>query len=401
MSFKDAWPLYEILAARIRGWFNWWRQNIIHWTQYCNSIPVSKHIITQAQEYYIYLPNLAVVLQIIAYDKAYSLYPYSTFENRTSLWMAEPRGADYLRNAAIIVKYANRGFNFVPTTLTGNAHIFALNERRTVGDSHTWTISLDTEGVVLRNPMTPTSPAFTFDPVTQCSWILGFQSTNLVMKYTVFRHFCLRYAYLATCSMETRLLQHYLDEQEKLERYKAYLQDLSDGSDKAYRLITWCVAVISAVSSRYLWYVLKRWDAYLPLCEKEFLPDIYRSGDSGLVPTMLNSPFEYVSDDGTTRKRRRMEFDSVISDMDSEFWYVDRFNVQQRTADWWVPVQCKVLHAPVNIISNTVLIYQCGCIAIVWKLFVIVIEFYDSWAAYCVNRILWRAVCSRLLRSAA
>ena len=97
----------------------------------------------------------AVVLQIIAYDKAYSLYPYATFENRTLLWMAENRGSDQERNAAVIIKYTNCGFNFIPTTLPRNFDIFGVNLCRTVGDSMTWTIDLDTDGVMLRGPMTP------------------------------------------------------------------------------------------------------------------------------------------------------------------------------------------------------------------------------------------------------
>lgn len=147
-----------------------------------------------------------------------------------------------MRNAAIIVKYTNRGFNFIPTTIPANAHNFAMNKQRTVGDANTWTISLDTDGVDLRNPMTPTSPPFVFDPVSACSWMLGIRASGPFMTYTIFRHFCLRYAYLKTCPTKVGLLERYLDRQEHLERYKAHLQDLSDGSDKAHRLITWYVS---------------------------------------------------------------------------------------------------------------------------------------------------------------
>ena len=185
----------------------------------------------------------AVVLQIIAYDKAYSLYPYATFENRTLLWMAENRGSDQERNAAVIVKYTNRGFNFIPTTLPRNSDIFGVNLRRTVGDSMTWTIDLDTDGVMLRGPMTPTSPPFTFDPITECSWTLATRSTGPYMRYTIFRNFCLRYAYIAACPQELWVLQRYFNQQGKLERYKSYLHDLSDGTQEANRLITWSVTL--------------------------------------------------------------------------------------------------------------------------------------------------------------
>ena len=184
----------------------------------------------------------AVVLQIIAYDKAYSLYPYATFENQTSLWMAENRGSNQERNAAVIVKYTNRGFNFIPTTLPRNSDIFGVNLHRTVGDSMTWTIDLDMDSVMLCRPMTPTSPPFTFDPITECSWTLATRSMGPYMRYTIFR-FCLCYAYIAACPQELWVLQRYFNQQGKLERYKLYLHDLSDGTQEANRLITWSVTL--------------------------------------------------------------------------------------------------------------------------------------------------------------
>ena len=185
----------------------------------------------------------AVVLQIIAYDKAYSLYPYATFENRMSLWMAENRGSDQERNAAVIVKYTNCGFNFIPTTLPRNSDIFGVNLHRTVGDSMTWTIDIDTDGVMLCRPMAPTSPPFTFDPITKCSWTLATWSMGPQMRYTIFHNFCLCYAYITVCLQELWVLQHYFNQQGKLERYKLYLHDLSDGTQEANQLITWSVTL--------------------------------------------------------------------------------------------------------------------------------------------------------------
>ena len=160
----------------------------------------------------------AVVLQIIAYDKAYSLYPYATFENRRSLWMAENIG----------IKYTNRGFNFIPTTLPRNSDIFGVNLHRTVRDSMTWTIDLNRDSIMLHGPMTPTSPPFTFDPITECRWTLATWSMGPYMRYTMFCNFCHCYAYITACPQELWVLQHYLNQQGKLERYKLYLHDLLD-----------------------------------------------------------------------------------------------------------------------------------------------------------------------------
>ena len=64
-----------------------------------------------------------------------------------------------------------------------------------------------------------------------------------------------------------------------------------------------------------------RWDAYLPLTERHNLPaGMYDSKDPGSVLTLLWSPFWYDSDFGASRKRCRAEDDSMLSDMDSEFW---------------------------------------------------------------------------------
>ena len=185
----------------------------------------------------------AVVLQIISYDKAYLLYPYATFENQMLLWMAENRGSDQERNAAVIIKYTNRGFNFIPTTLPRNSDIFGVNLHWAVRDSMTWTIDLDTDSVVLCGPMIPTSPPFTFDPISKCSWTLATRSTGPYMKYTIFHNFCLCYAYIAACLQELWVLQRYFNQQGKLERYKSYLHDLSDIIQEANRLITWSVTL--------------------------------------------------------------------------------------------------------------------------------------------------------------
>ena len=153
----------------------------------------------------------AVVLQIIAYDKAYLLYPYATFENQMLLWMAENRGSDQGRNDAVIIKYTNCGFNFIPPTLPRNSDIFGVNLHQTVRDLMMWTINLDTDCVVLHGPMTPTSPPFTFDPITKCSWTLATWSMGPYMRYTIFCNFCLCYAYITVCPQELWVLQHHFN----------------------------------------------------------------------------------------------------------------------------------------------------------------------------------------------
>ena len=63
-----------------------------------------------------------------------------------------------------------------------------------------------------------------------------------------------------------------------------------------------------------------RWDTYLPLTERHALSaGMYDSEDPGSVLTPLQSPFQYDSDFGASRKQHHAEDDSMLSDMDSEF----------------------------------------------------------------------------------
>lgn len=85
-------------------------------------------------------------MNFISHDKAYSLYPRETFENRLSL-MYSTEGA---KQDSARTKYVSRGWKMVDTSseeLCDDPSLFKQGPRY-VGDSHCWTLNLSPEFVI-------------------------------------------------------------------------------------------------------------------------------------------------------------------------------------------------------------------------------------------------------------
>lgn len=110
----------------------------------------------------------AVVLNVISWDRAYSLYPRCTFEHRKAILF---RHRSY-KFAEIRQKYSNRGFEF--TTTSANAHLgrdpALVSEARWIGDKRSWVLELSTEGITLPPPVTELSRPLTRDPCYLTTW---------------------------------------------------------------------------------------------------------------------------------------------------------------------------------------------------------------------------------------
>ncbi|KAF8555533.1 hypothetical protein OG21DRAFT_1521682 [Imleria badia] len=108
------------------------------------------------------------VMNFISSDAAYSLYPISTFEERSSLGMPSSR-----RSPKVISKYLKRGcrFYFMPPP---NHPAFFLEQVRWVTDKHTWSLPLDQTGVKERPPLSRTSAPLTCDPALFNGWLFKF-----------------------------------------------------------------------------------------------------------------------------------------------------------------------------------------------------------------------------------
>ncbi|KAH7924257.1 hypothetical protein BV22DRAFT_1035321 [Leucogyrophana mollusca] len=150
--------------------------------------------------------HLSCVMNVIAFDAAYSLYPKATFNERLALKTREPGEGEH---ALAMAKYTTRGWTLVSKVKPTNK-LFMPYSVRTVGDSSTWTIPLDVTGVQLRPALTPTSQVFTWDPVIHNSWELRYGRTKMHAHYEPIVSTRFRYSYLATGEQLFRAMSRFL-----------------------------------------------------------------------------------------------------------------------------------------------------------------------------------------------
>ncbi|KAG2342463.1 hypothetical protein BDR05DRAFT_346245 [Suillus weaverae] len=138
------------------------------------------------------------VMNFIAFDAVYSLYPVGTFEKRDTLsvWRARP-----LHDLTVVTKYGERGFAWISTLPAGtspqNSPFHPFTDR-TVGDCYTWKLPLDTHGVVLRSQMNPSSSLFQCDPVIYNGWALERVQHGMGTVYKTIKSSVFRYNYTTT-----------------------------------------------------------------------------------------------------------------------------------------------------------------------------------------------------------
>lgn len=137
------------------------------------------------------------VMNFIAFDATYSLYPVATFEKRDTLsvWRARP-----LHDLTVVIKYGERGFAWISTLPAGtspqNSAFYPFTDR-TVGDRYTWKLPLDTRGVALRPQMNPSS-IFQCDPVIYNGWALERVQHGMGTVYKAIKSSVFRYNYTTT-----------------------------------------------------------------------------------------------------------------------------------------------------------------------------------------------------------
>lgn len=112
-------------------------------------------------------------MNVIAYDRAYALYPRATFEDHLSLYCKQVDD----RDLSAIQKYKSRGWTIVhewptvdPFSLQPiNRDIIPLGPRW-IGDKHSWSISLSLQGITSPPPLNSLSLALSTDPCFVTSW---------------------------------------------------------------------------------------------------------------------------------------------------------------------------------------------------------------------------------------
>lgn len=124
----------------------------------------------------------ACVMNIIAFDKVYALYPRATFEERVSLIMLDAHNYD----GDALDKYRRHGWGTIPRIWPGHPELdrcFALGHCHSIGDKHTWVVPLDMDGVTLQPCLSPLSPEFQWDPFKHSTWKLDFQNQAHVSAF--------------------------------------------------------------------------------------------------------------------------------------------------------------------------------------------------------------------------
>ncbi|EIW78042.1 hypothetical protein CONPUDRAFT_146097 [Coniophora puteana RWD-64-598 SS2] len=109
------------------------------------------------------------VMNLIAFDCAYSLYPIATFGTRETLLTRENV------DSTLVSKYRRRGWkpqwpNLLAYSASSRGDEWSPETVRSLLDSHTWRVPLDVTGVEPRAPPSPKSPSMSWDPVVANSW---------------------------------------------------------------------------------------------------------------------------------------------------------------------------------------------------------------------------------------
>jgi hypothetical protein len=129
----------------------------------------------------------ACIMNFITFDAAYSLYPNATFEHLLNLALKMESDNDQ----RCVAKYAKKGWrtiaNFWPQD-EQTAAIFAVENKRSIGDNMCWTLPLNVTCLPCRPRLSTRSEAFRWDPASHTSWLL---QLNTYSPWKVAPSFCL------------------------------------------------------------------------------------------------------------------------------------------------------------------------------------------------------------------
>lgn len=121
------------------------------------------------------------------------MYPHATFEARDSLSMRSL----LLPDPGVEKKYRSRGWELY-YRLSHLQHDRAFEVARWIGDSHSWVIKLDRDGVALPPPINKASLPLSRDPCYATSWTIQHGDTFNSPSPSIFvqKHPSLSYGYV-------------------------------------------------------------------------------------------------------------------------------------------------------------------------------------------------------------
>ncbi|EIW78040.1 hypothetical protein CONPUDRAFT_75775 [Coniophora puteana RWD-64-598 SS2] len=147
------------------------------------------------------------VMNLIAFDCAYALYPMPTFEKREALIVRILNVDENLKS-----KYVKRGWRTVlidSSNPRSRKTYWRPGTERSLTDARTWRIPLDLTGVSLRPPpSSPTVKALPWDPIIPNTWKLLVWEDNSAMigSYEIAQSPFFRYNYVIDDSELAELL---------------------------------------------------------------------------------------------------------------------------------------------------------------------------------------------------
>jgi hypothetical protein len=177
-------------------------------------------------------------MNIIAWDRAYSLYPRATLELRTALIL--PRGRDTTLEPAI-EKYRQRGWTMLEECADkgelGDADTFAVGSRW-IDDAHAWVLPLSpltSENKSILAPSSPFSQPLDRDPVATTNWMLLALDTPYI-AYSILSGYPFRYDYVLS-ELEALAFLHHKLWRQVLSSYGHARSDLSKEQWYAVRVL--------------------------------------------------------------------------------------------------------------------------------------------------------------------
>ncbi|KAH9896704.1 hypothetical protein C8Q73DRAFT_664434 [Cubamyces lactineus] len=161
------------------------------------------------------------VMNVIAYNAAYSLFPLPTLEYYESLVL----NASNVSGRKALEKYSRRGWrtiaNSPPLVPFLETHGFHFDTPRWVCDGRTWTIPLSTEGAASPPRASPLSDALSWDPIAESGWTLKRGKYDwAVLGFGTVSTKVLRWGYTTANDDYLRLLKIFFVKQGRMEHSK-------------------------------------------------------------------------------------------------------------------------------------------------------------------------------------
>ena len=141
---------------------------------------------------------IACVMNFIAYDTAYSLFPKPTFGERESVIIDQNMSETNPTLASALAKYRERGWRirsilqstdelavYHPRMRSAQHNLYGIDVYHRVGDEYCWVVKLDMSNVRRWTILSTTSMHFEWDPVEENTFRLAYKR-YAAMKFRIY-----------------------------------------------------------------------------------------------------------------------------------------------------------------------------------------------------------------------